>query len=124
MTYNESCKSLASSTPPRSPFTAWRKARTLLVSWRFITAFNKKQQQGWFELTEAERDSKIMWEELPDKFEEIEPEVFLAMNKAVTNDLVVLRESNDSNDQPKSSAEQAALSPEIIPLQFALDRLE
>ncbi|KAG1696406.1 hypothetical protein DVH05_018538 [Phytophthora capsici] len=86
MTYNDSCKSLASLKPRRSPFAAWRKARTLVVAWRFITAFNKKHQPGWFELMEEERDSKIKWEDLPDKFEDIEPQVFLAMNKAVPND--------------------------------------
>ncbi|KAK1932341.1 hypothetical protein P3T76_012335 [Phytophthora citrophthora] len=109
MTYKESCKSLASSTPPRSPFAAWRKARTLLTAWRFITAFNKEHQPGWFELTEVERDSKIKWEELPNKFEDIEDEVFRAMNKAVLTDL-------DKSKTQSPSVEQAALSPPEIAL--------
>ncbi|KAG7377530.1 hypothetical protein PHYPSEUDO_011503 [Phytophthora pseudosyringae] len=84
MTYNKSSKCLASAT--RSSFTAWRKSRILLSSWRFIAAFNKRHRPGWFDLKEAERDSQITWGELPDNFEDIEREVFLAVEAAVPKD--------------------------------------
>ncbi|POM68815.1 Hypothetical protein PHPALM_14970 [Phytophthora palmivora] len=73
MTFDKSCTYLASST--RSAFSAWRKSRTLLSSWRFISAFNMQHQPGWFKLKETERELLITWTELPDDFDDIDLEV-------------------------------------------------
>jgi hypothetical protein len=81
MAYNQSCQRLASSTRPS--VAAWRKTRALLTSWRFISSFNTQHHPGWFERSETERDQLIKWGELPNTFEDIERNVFLAMDEAV-----------------------------------------
>ncbi|KAL4171239.1 hypothetical protein KRP22_009337 [Phytophthora ramorum] len=90
MTYGSSCEHFAVSA--RSAFSAWRKVRSLVSSWRFICAFDAQHQPGWFELMEAERDLLIKWGELPDNFEDIEREVFAAMQEAAPMIAVQVKE--------------------------------
>ncbi|OWZ07050.1 hypothetical protein PHMEG_00020611 [Phytophthora megakarya] len=84
MPYDKSCTFLAFSA--RSSFSAWRKSRTLLSSWKFINTFNKQHDPGWFELTESERDVLIAWSELPDNFEDLDRDVFASMDEVVHED--------------------------------------
>ncbi|KUF64799.1 hypothetical protein AM587_10015135 [Phytophthora nicotianae] len=109
MTYDKSFKCLASS--KRSSFSAWRKLRTLLSSWRFICSFNVKHQPGWFELMETERDLLIAWGDLPDNFEDIEGQVFAAMEDLAPKDIKDVKEERNPLVQSPGPPSPKAISP-------------
>ncbi|KAF4040894.1 hypothetical protein GN244_ATG06936 [Phytophthora infestans] len=109
MAFDKSHKCLAMSS--HSSFSAWRKLRTLLSSWRFIHDFNAKHQPGWFELTEAERDLLIAWGELPDNFEDIERDVFIAMEGVSPKGAYHIKEERATPVQPPGPPSPKAISP-------------
>ncbi|KAI9993203.1 hypothetical protein PInf_015274 [Phytophthora infestans] len=109
MKHKKSHKCLAMSS--HSSFSAWRKLRTLLSSWRFIHDFNAKHQPGWFELTEAERDLLIAWGELPDNFEDIERDVFIAMEGVSLKVAYHIKEERATPVQPPGPPSPKAISP-------------